>query len=224
LVQLQKLNEEEILRYLGYQGNKSNEQTYANIRECEDLLNQVVQPRYLYQCFPITMQNDGIAVDTTGLLLKGESIQAHLKDCAKAIILCATLSASLDKAIRQMQITDMAKALLLDCCATVAIEQICDQLESQLQLKYQNFYFTKRFSPGYGDLPISNQKNLLTLLDAPKKIGLFATSNSILTPKKSVTAIIGLSNHPIEKERLNCLACNMNKICSFRKRGERCGL
>ena len=69
-----------------------------------------------------------------------------------------------------------------------------------------------------------DKTDFLTLLDAPRKIGLCATDSSILTPRKSVTAIIGLSNHPIEKPKKNCATCRMRDRCAFRKKEEHCGL
>ena len=82
---------------------------------------------------------------------------------------------------------------------------------------------TWRFSPGYGDLPIEIQGEFLQVLDAPKRIGLYATANNILTPRKSVTAVIGLSENKISKGRRGCVICSMKDACPYRKRGEHCG-
>lgn len=49
-----------------------------------------------------------------------------------------------------------------------------------------------RYSPGYGNLDISIQRELLKSLDAERTIGLTASSHNILIPRKSVTAIIGV--------------------------------
>ena len=82
---------------------------------------------------------------------------------------------------------------------------------------------TTRFSPGYGDYPIELQKSFLHILDAPRKIGLTANDSFLLTPVKSVTAIIGLSENPIERKKRGCAICNMNQSCIYRRNGEHCG-
>ena len=61
------------------------------------------------------------------------------------------------------------------------------------------------------------------VVNAQKFIGLNATGNNILTPRKSVTAIIGLSENEISKGRRGCACCNMREVCQFRKRGDHCG-
>ena len=84
-------------------------------------------------------------------------------------------------------------------------------------------YLTDRFSPGYGDLPISLQDSFLRLVDAQKQIGLTVTTTHILTPRKSVTAIIGLANQPQNKRFRGCAYCSMFETCAFRKAGKTCG-
>ena len=80
------------------------------------------------------------------------------------------------------------------------MEQVCDQVEQEIESQFPGCSFPFRFSPGYGDLPLELQGELLHLLDAPRKIGLCASASHILTPRKSVTAILaspgGRSNKP----------------------------
>ena len=92
----------------------------------------------------------------------------------------------------------MSRALALDCCASAAVEELCDQIELELQGKFPGCFFPYRFSPGYGDLPLEVQGELLHLLDAPRRVGLCANESSLLTPRKSVTAILGISEKELE--------------------------
>ena len=82
---------------------------------------------------------------------------------------------------------------------------------------------TPRYSPGYGDLSINIQNQLLDILDAKKSIGLSATSNNILIPRKSVTAIIGIIDDKYKKLENACLNCSKYESCNFRKGDEICG-
>jgi cobalamin-dependent methionine synthase I len=49
-----------------------------------------------------------------------------------------------------------------------------------------------RFSPGYGDLPLELQTNLFKVLDCQHFIGLTLNDSMLMSPSKSVTAIVGL--------------------------------
>ncbi|HAS78352.1 MAG TPA: methionine synthase, partial [Ruminococcus sp.] len=61
------------------------------------------------------------------------------------------------------------------------------------------------------------------VLDAPKRIGLCVTDTDMLTPKKSVTAVIGVSQKPLAPRRKGCQICSMREKCQFRKKGGHCG-
>ena len=64
-------------------------------------------------------------------------------------------------------------------------------------MKKEGYYIRPRFSPGYGDFDIAHQDMILRMLDTAKKIGLTLTGGNMLTPSKSVTAVIGLSETEI---------------------------
>jgi 5-methyltetrahydrofolate--homocysteine methyltransferase len=106
----------------------------------------------------------------------------------------------------------------------VAIEQVCSKVDELLAEKYKGWNMTFRFSPGYGDYPIELQSEFLRMLDAPRKIGLTTNNNYLLMPTKSVTAILGLSQSPIDRKKRGCAICNMRDKCRFRRNGEHCGL
>ena len=87
--------------------------------------------------------------------------------------------------------------------AGAAIEQICDDVQSELQGKMPLYRQTWRFSPGYGDLPLALQEELLAAVEAGKRIGLATTQGHMLTPMKSVSAIIGLQDMTKELRKVS---------------------
>lgn len=48
-----------------------------------------------------------------------------------------------------------------------------------------------RYSPGYGDLPLTNQKIIFDILNL-ERLGLRITERFMLVPEKSVIAIAGV--------------------------------
>lgn len=211
MIEINSISREETIRYLGNQTVELNSTMESLLTECEKEILAVIKPRYLYKL--ITPEAN---------FLQGESIKEHLKGCEKAVIMCATAGVEVDSLIRRAQIGDMAKAIVLDTMGSVAVEQICNRIDELVAQEFFDYYSTWRFSPGYGDYPIQLQKDFLQLLDAPRKIGLCTNDSYILTPLKSVTAIVGLSKNPIEKKRRGCGNCNLVKTCKFRKAGTRC--
>lgn len=214
MMTLEKLNRSEAIRYLGGAGIQMNDQMEVLMDECEKMVLEIAAPKFLY------IELD-LPCDT---IMGGRDIANHLDGCEKAILMCATLGAEIDKLIRISQISDMAKAVVLDSFASVAVEQVCNKVDEIIAEKYDGYYMTFRFSPGYGDYPISLQQDFLRMLDAPRKIGLTTNENFLLMPTKSVTAVMGLSKNTIERKKRGCAICNMRGKCRFRKNGEHCGL
>lgn len=214
MIELEKLNRNEAVRYLGGAGIRLNYRMDVLMDECEKAVLEKASPKYLY------VEKNLLCPQIMG----GKDIESHLNGCEKAIVMCATVGSEVDKLIRISQISDMARAVVMDSLASVAVEQVCNAFDKIIAEKYSDYNMTFRFSPGYGDYPIELQKIILQMLDAPKKIGLCTNDNFLLTPTKSVTAVLGLSKNPIERKKRGCAICNMRETCKFRRKGLHCGV
>lgn len=203
-------------RYLGYGSRTPDDATARRLADCEQALLEMMRPQYMYRVFPLTWTGEQPALTGCSMPLSGRDIAAHLTGCGHAALLAATLSASVDQCLRQAQATDMTDALLYDALASAAIEQVCDAAAGELHHALPELYQTWRFSPGYGDFPLEVQPMLLAVLDAPKRIGLCATDSLLLTPTKSVTALIGLSETEPPKRLRGCATCSMRDRCAYR--------
>lgn len=224
-MELKQLDRAEAFRYMGMRGGEIPEKINELADECEQRLLAAISPKFVYAVFELERlhDTDGILVKNTPLVLKGKSIAEHLAGCEKCVLFAATLGAGADTVIRGFESGAMEKAVIADSLASAAIEQVCDLAEQEIKEKLAGMNFTWRFSPGYGDLPLDIQRDFLETLNAAKRIGLTVTDSLILIPRKSVTAVIGVSEHEIPAGSRSCTACKMRGKCEFRKRGERCG-
>ena len=212
-ITLTHIPREEVLRYLGCPGTE-DPATLALVEGCSARLLAAARPKWTYRVFDLAVQTDGVRLDC-GLLLPGRDLAAHLRGCSRAALLAATLSASVDALLRRAQAEDLAAAVALDCCATAAVEAVCDLAEAEIRVRFPGCSFPFRFSPGYGDLPIELQDPILRLLDAPRRVGLCATDRHILTPRKSVTAVLGISDGEISPQKRGCASCTFRDRCKF---------
>lgn len=193
------------------------------VDECEKKLLSAIRPNFVFRVFDIAFEKKGVEVCGSSLVLKGNDIRNHLEGCKRAVLMCATLGTDTDRLIRTAEITDISSAFVMDALASAAIEDICRIADGEIKKQLPDSFFTWRFSPGYGDFPIEIQKDFLETLNAPKRIGLCTGENNILIPRKSVTAVAGISESPVPKKRRGCSCCNMAESCAFRKRGDHCG-
>ena len=222
-ISLTDLQIDEVLRYMGTPPDRAEPAIRKLAEECAQELLGVARPRWAARTFELTLEEVGVRL-SSGLLLPGEDLKRHLAGCRRAVLFCATLSAQADALIRRAESGDMLRALALDCCATAAVGQLCEQIELELQRQFPGCFFPFRYSPGYGDLPLTLQSSLLALLDAPRQVGLCASASHILTPRKSVTAILGVADHPIQASVRSCLGCPAHDSCQYRKSGGHCGI
>ena len=204
---------EEALRYLGYRGKAPDPATAELLDEAYSELTAVSRP---LSCYRLMAKKDASS------LLAGNDIIKHLADSDRVIFFAATLGNAADVLIRRAEVNNMAKAVILDSLASAMTEEYCDELEAKLKQEYPG-NFTWRFSPGYGDYPIDIQLALIRFLNADKQIGLTVTESNILLPRKSVTAVIGISEKEQEKTVRGCDTCNMREKCAYRKNGTECG-
>lgn len=202
-------------RYMG--GNIQDSTTQALLEQWAPALWREAHPRGAWVCLPLEAVADWPL---------GSDLEEHLKGCTHTVLLALTLGVQVDGLIRRTTATDVAGAVAVDALASALVEQLADALEKRLREEWKNQgrYLTGRFGPGYGDSPLSLQNRICTLLDTPRKMGLSLTPSLLLTPTKSTTALLGVSDHPVKGKQAGCNHCKLRETCQYRKRGTYCGV
>ena len=212
-----QVNIREAMRYLGA-GHDAD--TEALVRAAASELEQRVQPRFVYRVFPVEHAEGGVSL--ADLPLPGEMAARMLREASRAAILVCTLGAGFETLLRAVAARDMARAAALDACGSAYVEACCDAAEREIAERFGESSLTDRFSPGYGDLPLALQPEILARTDAHRKLGITLTESLLMIPTKSVTAIIGICNTPQPARIRGCAFCNLRETCAFRKGGTTC--
>ncbi len=215
---LTELNENEILLYLGYRGQEYPAELKEQIEHCKREVVAAAQPRLIWRRLGVRDAN------FMALALEGEDIRELLEDCQEAVFMAVTLGQGVDRLLARKSVSNMADAVIMDACASTAIENVADNFEMDLrrEVEAEGLYLSDRFSPGYGDLPLSTQKQLCAMLDTGRKIGLSLSPSLLMIPGKSVTAILGISDRPKPLRKRGCESCSLFKSCMYRKEGRNC--
>ena len=220
-MELLPISKVEAARYMGVK-SEPDSAVAELLDRAEKQVREALRPKYVYLETDISITDEGVILGAMSEPLTGDDIKRHLKNCNKAVLLAATLSQDADKLIRQAAVTDVAYSLALDCICSAVIEQVCDRAEEEIFARQVAPYRTWRFSPGYGDFSITIQRGFLLALNAQRRIGLTVTDSSLLIPSKSVTAVIGVSDAPVERGRRGCAICTMKDSCAYRLSGSIC--
>ena len=213
------IDRREALIYMGWKGGSLPPELETDLGRCEAALMEAARPRLVWRRFPL---NGKGVPEGTDFRPQGEDVKRLLTGCTAVVFFAATLGMEAERLIRRAQAVNMADALILDACGSAAIENVCDNFCADLARREAPAFLTDRFSPGYGDLPLSQQPEFCRLLDVGRRIGVTLSPAGLMTPQKSVTALLGVSPVPVKKRGRRCEDCAGRAGCPYQKEGLFC--
>lgn len=181
---------DEIARYMRM-GRKMPDGALADrmLRLRDEALG-TIRPAHVWRRFPIS---DGAIVSGNVTLEISGTLTRHIGDCRSAYLVCGTIGAGFDAFQRRVSVKSGTDALIAQAIGAALIERFMDDTEDRIRAELSAAEsLIPRYSPGYGTFPLAAQRTLLSLLDAPRKVGVSLTDTLLMVPSKSVSAIIGV--------------------------------
>lgn len=211
------IRQKEVYRYLGYGKVYPSDEVTSLIEKCTAEFNKFVSYKACYAITDILVDEAAETIDFGFMRVKSHSLTINLKGCKSAYIFAATTGAMAERQILKQNRLSALKGIVTDAIGSASIEDFCDALNQMLSdaVAKSGQYLRPRFSCGYGDFPLECQPQILSFLDSSRKIGLNVTENLMMTPVKSVTAVVGISDTPVSC-RSGCVGCD-KEDCQFRK-------
>ena len=135
----------------------------------------------------------GDHVDLGLTSVESKALAKNLKNCRRAVIFGATVGMEIDRRIARYSAVSPVKALVFQAIGAERIEALCDVFCQSIKNDLSDGEkLCPRFSPGYGDLSIEFQREIFSLLGCERRIGLTLNESLVMSPSKSVTAIVGI--------------------------------
>ena len=160
------------------------------IDSCKSELLKVINYKYAYKKVMVDLSENNY-VNLGFCSVKSKNLYKNLQGCNSAIILAVTAGIGVDRLLGRLNMLSQSKHFITDALSSAAVESFCDYVNQTIDEKYET---KPRFSPGYGDLPLEIQPSILKLLSADKTLGITLNNSLLMTPVKSITAIIGVQN------------------------------
>ena len=235
----------EVYRYLGYHGITPTPEMTGIIQECLEKLQEVSAPRSFYLYTPLEIipaeeasakeapaeevsaeeaaaEGDAPAPQTpllrfAGMEVCSKGLARNLAGCREVCLLAATIGPGVDLLIRRAQVSAMSRAVIYQAAGAAMIEAYVDGLNEQIRQEAhaRGLFLRPRFSPGYGDFSLDHQRDFARVLEMQKTCGITLGSSLLMTPSKSVTAVIGLSGHGTDCREPGCEECT--HPCEYRR-------
>ena len=162
----------------------------TSILEMISLSKKLLQPKYAISFATKNIKGSEIYLDD--FCINSKDIFKLLENSNSVCGLIATVGFSIDTKISYfLERKDIMSAFILDSIGSVAIEELVENICNDINIKYGTT--TMRFSPGYGDWAIQNQKDFLQWLGADK-LGITLAPSLQMMPRKSISALLGITN------------------------------
>ncbi len=206
----------EIYRYMGYKKSEPDKAIKEITKNLISEASNIITYKACYDKYPVNIIDD--TVNLGFISVNSKSLKRNLKGCNEIILFTATLGTEFDRLLIKYSKSSPSSAVILNAIGTAYIEAWCDKIYDDFknaEEKMEN-YLRPRFSPGYGDLSLDTQKDIFSVLDCNRKIGVSLTDSLLMTPSKSVSAIIGISKNNLNCALSGCEECN-NTNCKYRR-------
>ena len=164
------INRREILRYMGCKD--SSDEFEALIARAISLCEGKLSYKVCYSEFPLEIKENICHLGFTEA--ESRDLAKCLTGCEKTVIFAATVGLEIDRLIVRFGRIEPSLALCIQAIGAERIEALCDAFCNEMKEKFaiEGKNMRPRFSAGYGDLPLSLQKDIFASLECDKRIGL----------------------------------------------------
>lgn len=188
-------DEKEILRYAMLPSFAPKPEELP-LKECLEAAKGAAKCRAVWRRYPL--RRNGEELDLGFARTDTRDLRRHLEGCSEILLFACTAGAEMDRRIARAKLLSPARGLLMHAIGAQQVEGGCDRLCQRLAELFPDRQLTDRFSPGYGDLPLAMQRDVMEALDCGRTVGITLTDSLLMTPSKSVTAIIGMKERKPE--------------------------
>ena len=155
------------------------------IKECTALA--AFSPKISYIVLPVVELDTKTGhIDLLHIRTESKALASNLEGCSEVVLFAATVGPMIDRIIKKYNKLDPVKALFMQAIGAERVETLCNMFCDTYPEKLR-----PRFSPGFGDLPLSIQPEVLAVTNAAKNLSITIDKGFLMSPSKSVTAFAG---------------------------------
>ncbi len=191
---------------------------HMKLQNNKRIFHRLMNPRLFYLKKKISLVDQRYVYLEDSMVFKSPKLACTLHDSDELICFIATLGEEIDSEInRIMGQGRLSGAYILDALGSVAVESVAEQFHQYVETtcREEGKAVTLRFSPGYCDWPITEQKKVFKLFGSDAT-GIELMDSCLMRPRKSISGVFGVYND-IQKTPYNpCLDCS-KKNCAGRR-------
>ena len=205
------LERQELIRHLG--GRKACRLSYSIQTKIEELSARAVElikPVVHYQSKRIERRDGKSIALEGGISFRSQRISKTIGRCEEVICFIATIGNDIEREITKLLAENhLSEAYILDAMGSVAVENLVEKFHGGFitENERRGRGVTLRFSPGYCDWSIRDQRKIFSLFESDS-LEVELTDSYFMRPRKSISGIFGIALFPLDPSEYNpCLEC-----------------
>jgi cobalamin-dependent methionine synthase I len=181
---------------------------------CE--ISETASAQAIYTILPVKTVNGSVTLGDQHTL-KSNKLKHVLGPCQEAAVFVATIGSDVDQLIQQTMQQQPHYGYILDATASLAAEIAAQYLYDHIDRTTEDEQgLTMRYSPGYCDWPLIEQKKIFHFIPS-EQIGVTLTDTACMSPRKSVSGVIGICPAETAQECGNACSVCQKTDCPFRR-------
>lgn len=159
-------------------------------------LDTFLSPQLSYRIVEIDSAAYGLVRLAGGIEFSSTKLSRALSRCVEAVCFVATIGDEIETEINRLTAQNrLSDAFILDTMGSLLTEGLVNRFQQDMQSRYrrEGKATSLRFSPGYCDWSIEEQKKLFRLFDEDV-LEVELSDTCLMSPRKSVSGIFGISS------------------------------
>ena len=215
-----EIDKEQVCRYIGYEdGQNLSARISSLVDDYAEHAHSLINPSYSYVIKDVEWARGSMAFVEGSIIFKSRIVAKLLERCTQVAIFLVTIGKYLEEtSFRLAKDGLILQATVLDAIGSVAVEKVADFVQSRAKeiAKAQGDVISRRFSPGYCDWNIGQQRMVFYALTG-NAVGIRLTGECLMIPQKSISGIIGIGPSNANVENYDpCKTCR-KKNCPGRR-------
>ena len=188
------INSRLALRNLGYgPGAEPPPRVSSLVDEYINHANELIDPLYSYVIKDVEWAQGDASFIQGHTIFNSEVIARLLRQCDQVVIFVLTIGSRLEEMVNHLAGEGLVfQATILDAIGSAAVEALADSVQERIgEMAGRGMSISRRFSPGYCDWHIGQQRMVFQALDNDQA-GVRLTDTCLMVPQKSISGIIGI--------------------------------
>ena len=182
--------------------------------------NHWIEPKISFEVWPIVSGGPDCFELSGGLRISSHRLRHHLPGASHLAAGVCTVGGALEKQVSAWFATsDRLRAVMLDEIGTLALFRLGDRVEELMRAEAGKYGLAASgvLSPGEDGFEISQQAAVLQLARSAE-IGILQRTSGMLTPRKSLSMIVGFgARMPVWTRGERCAHCGARDRCPHRR-------